>query len=164
MRPVALLVVALLLAGCASSPDAPAADTRWSFVSTEGETISHDSPARDATVLFFMATWCTSCRAKAPVLAAVQEEYAARGVATYSLDFDPSETEDDLRAWKERYRQDWPHGIDEGLAIQRAFGVTSQSSVVVLDGAGAVVEHFGYGKVTESALREALERALDPSA
>lgn len=163
MRLLALLLVALLLAGCAASPSAPT-DAGWSFTSIEGETIASDSPPRNATVLFFMATWCTSCQSKAPVLAAVQDEYAARGVATYSLDFDPSETPDDLRAWKERYHQDWPHGIDERLSIQRLFGVTTQSSVVVLDRAGSVVEHFGYGKVTEGALRDALDRALRASA
>ena len=44
-----------------------------------------------------------------------------------------------LRAWKERYSQPWPHGVDPAFATQRAFGITSQSSVVVLDPTGVPV-------------------------
>lgn len=107
-----------------------------------------------------MATWCGTCASKAPVLADVASDYAARGVRTYSVTFDPSEDDADLRAWMEKHGQAWPHGVDKGLAMQRAFGVKSQSEVVVLDADGEVVEHFGYGRVTDANLRAALDEAL----
>lgn len=107
-----------------------------------------------------MATWCGSCRTKAPILAAVHGDVRAQGVRFYSLDFDPTETTDDLRAWQEERAQPWPHGIDQGLTIQRTFGVKTQSSVVVLDADGRVVQAWGYGAVTESGLRDAIARAL----
>lgn len=162
----AALIAALLLAGCATpAPEAPtpsaegsAAD--WSFTSIDGETITSETPSRNATVLFFMATWCSTCKSKAPTLAAVSKEYADRGVATYSLDFDPTESEDKIRSWQARYEQTWPHGIDEGLRMQRLFGVTSQSSVVVLDGEGTMIKRFGYGEVGATALRAAIDQAL----
>lgn len=163
MRLVAVALVALVLAGCAEpsppgpeSPDAPA----WSFTATDGTVYSRDTPPGNATVLFFMATWCGSCRTKAPVIADVAADHTADGVRVYSIDFDPSETVDDLESWKDRYQQAWPHGVDPDRAVQRALGVTSQSSVVVLDGEGRVVERFGYGKVTDAGLRDALSRAL----
>lgn len=182
-----LLLAALLLAGCASpsapgpepstlSPEPspvssqpspvsrqPSADSPrpvWSLTAIDGTTYTSEEPASNATIFFFMATWCGTCRVRAPILADVSEAYAARGVAIYSLDFDPSETADDLRAWQERYHQDWPHAIDEGLRLQRQFEVRAQSSVLVLDAEGALVEHFGYGKVTDAGLRAALDRAL----
>lgn len=177
MRALALLLAALVLAGCATpappsspSPALPPASPSspsegkgpaWSFTAIDdGQTYSRDAPAGNATVLFFMATWCSSCRSKAPLLAAVAEDYTPRGVRTYSIDFDPSETKDDIRAWQERYGHHWPHGIDEGRGIQRAFSVTAQSSVVVLDADGNLVERFGYGQVTERALRAALDSTL----
>lgn len=155
-----LVLVAVLIAGCAQpapSSDAP----EWSFTSTQGETFTRDAPARNATVLFFMATWCSSCRAKAPIVAEVANDTAARGVLTLSVGFDPTETTADLAAWQERFAQPWPHGVDEGQRVQRALGVTSQSSVVVLDARGSVVQSWGYGRVTEPALRDAVERALE---
>lgn len=177
----ALLLAVLLLAGCAEpSPDAgagpaapgleppvpspgptvPGQGPAWSFTALDGKTYSRDEPAGNATVLFFMATWCGTCRTRAPIVAEAAAEYADRGVRTYSLDFDPSESAEDIRAWQERYAQPWPHGIDPQLRIQRTFEVRAQSSVVVLDARGNVVEHFGYGKVTEQDLRAALDRAL----
>lgn len=165
MRALALLALLLAapLAGCAaperSGPSATGAPA-WSFTDTEGMVHSRDAPMGNATVLFFMATWCSSCRATAPTLARVHDDYAEKGVRFYSLDFDATETPEQLRAWQRERDQPWPHGVDPGLAVQRTFGVTSQSSVVVLDARGNVVRSWGYGAVTEPALREALDAAL----
>jgi len=171
MRVPSIAFAALLLAGCASpagpaipqtdDPASPPSTTAlWTFTAIDGATYTSEAPARNATILFFMATWCSTCRSKAPMLAGVAAEYQARGVATYSLDFDATETADDLRAWQERYQQAWPHGIDRGLRIQRLYEVRSQSSVLVLDASGALVKHFGYGQVSERELRGALDEAL----
>jgi thiol-disulfide isomerase/thioredoxin len=156
--PALVTLVALVLAGCAApATEAPSA---WSLMTIEGDTITDTSPARNATVLFFMATWCGSCRAKAPVLAEAHGSYASRGVATYSVGFDPSESAEEIRAWQERFDQPWPHGLDADRSLQRGFGVRTQSTVLVLDRDGEVVRAFGYGEVTGAALREALDAAL----
>lgn len=166
MRLVSCVILALVSAGCADPAAGPSPATAdgagpaWSFAATDGNTYSRDAPPANATVLFFMASWCSSCRAKAPVVATVHDEYVDRGVRTLSVDFDPSETASDIAAWQERYDQDWPHGIDEGRAVQRALGVTTQSTVLVLDSDGRIVKHFGYGQVTQDGLREAIETAL----
>ena len=163
MRALPLLALLLLapLAGCmAPEGGAPPADgaPAWSFTDTEG-VVQPEAPA-NASVLFFMATWCGTCRGKAPMLAEVHREYEARGARFNSLDFDATETPEQIRAWKRDLAQPWPHGVDPGLRVQRSFHVTSQSSVVVLDASGQVVQSWGYGAVTGPALRAALERAL----
>jgi len=162
-------LVAAPLAGCIGQsnsgvpapidqdPDA-AQGPAWSLRDTMGVTHARETTAGDAVVLFFMATWCGSCRSKAPVLASIERDYAERGVRLFSVGYDPLETDGDLEAWKARHGQPWPHGIDHGQKLQRTFGVTSQSSVVLLDGDGKVVERWGYGQVTEDALRRALDR------
>lgn len=165
MRALAL-VAALVLAGCAApadpleGPESALGDGQgpaWSLAAIDGQTYTRDEPAGKATVLFFMATWCGSCRSKAPLIADVVADYTNESVRIYSVDFDPSETADDLRAWQERYQQPWPHGVDTGQRIQRTFGVTTQSTVLVLDGEGKVAHHFGYGRVSEASLRDALD-------
>lgn len=166
MRPF-LVALVLLLAGCAGQGGEPAASgsaPTWSFTDLDGMVHSRDAPPGNATVLFFMATWCTSCRGKAPMISEVHGDYAARGVRFYSIDVDPTERVESIRAWQRERDQPWPHGVDAGASVQRAFGVTSQSSVVVLDGSGAVGRSWGYGAVTEEGLRAALDEALRTTA
>ncbi|HVM45421.1 MAG TPA: TlpA disulfide reductase family protein [Candidatus Thermoplasmatota archaeon] len=167
MRRLLALLLPLALSGCAGEPAPASGDGEgpaWSFTAIDGRTYSRDEPRGNATVLFFMATWCGSCRTKAPVVADVVDDFREQGLRAFSIGFDPSETAEQLRAWQERYDQPWPHGVDPALRVVRAFDVRSQSTVVVLDAQGHVVEHFGYGQVTDAGLRRAVERALASSA
>ena len=164
MRPGLLLLATLLLSGCAApSPSGgTGADgsAAWRFTAFDGVEHGPAAPDANATVLFFMATWCTSCRAKAPVLTAAYDDHAARGVRFLSIGFDPSESEAEFAAWQGRYGHPWPHGLDQGREVQRALGVAIQSTVLVLDSDGKEIERFGYGQVTEQALGDAIGRAL----
>lgn len=165
------LVVGLLLsvAGCLGE-EAPvvvepgAVGPAWSFVSSEGEVVSRDSPEGNATVLFFMATWCSTCRSMTPMVAEVESEFAVRGVRVFSVSIDPSDSDEALEGWREKYGQSWPHGRDEAQSMQRSFGVTSQSSVVVLDSDGNLVERWGFGRASGPEVRAALEGVLSSGA
>ena len=173
MRALAWLVPIVLLGGCAQdgSGAGPAAGDAggagpgpaWSLTDTQGATHARDAPDANATVLFFMATWCSSCKASAPTLAAAHDAHAGQGVRFLSASVDPSESPADLEAWKRERAQPWPHGVDRDGALARAFGITTQSSVVVLDAQGRVVESWGYGQVTAEGLGRAVERALAPA-
>ena len=172
MRALALaLVAALASAGCLSAPapgprgpggapDAGAAAPGWTFVDTGGEEHSRETAAGAPAVLFFMATWCGSCRSKAAWLDDAHAEYAPRGVRFYSIGQDPTEGDADLERWKEAHAHPWPHGRDPDRAVQRAFGITHQSSFVVLDAQGHVVQRWGYPGASEQALRAAIDAAL----
>lgn len=163
---VALLLVVTGLAGCATDTSPPQAPVEageapsWSFTDTEGQTHSANSSQGSPTVLFFFATWCSSCRAMTDDLAQVHAQYEADGVDLYSISWDPSESDSDFEAWKERYDQPWPHGKDPASSIAKTFGVRSQSSVVVLDSDGHVVQGWGYGQASHESIAAALERAL----
>lgn len=146
------------------APPAGSIGPEWSFVDTEGVERSRASTAGGPVVLFFMATWCAACKANAPRVAAVHETFAPQGLQVLSVGWDPLETAAELDAWKERYAQPWPHGTDPGANVARAFGVTSQSSLVVLDDAGNPVRTWGYGGATEQDLRAAVEEAFARSA
>lgn len=180
-RPLVLSVLALLLAmplaGClgeggdpsgaplASDESAaePARGADWSFVATDGHTYSRDEPPRNATLLFFMATWCSTCRGMGPAVARVNESYADEGLRVFSVSVDATSREEeslDDYEWKASADQDWPHGIDRGQTMMRTFGVFQQSNVVVLDGEGHVVRQWGFGRATEEEMRAAVEDAL----
>jgi len=161
---LALALLAAPLAGCASQPASdPAQDSdqapQWSFTDTEGTEHSTDSASGSPTVVFYMATWCSSCKSMTTEMAQVHEEHASQGVDVFSVAVDPGEGDEDLESWKAEYDQPWPHGVDEGSQMQRAYGVDSQSSVVVLDAEGSLVEGWGYGEATAEDVSQAIEAA-----
>lgn len=171
MRRLAAVLVALLAAGCLSSEEPehagahaaepPPADPNalW-FVDTDGATQVVWPVSSNATVLFFMATWCPTCKEEAPMMASVHEDYAAQGVRFFSLDFDASETNVQIEAWKQKHAQPWPHGVDHGMRIQRAVSATGASSIVALDDVGEIVARWKHGGASEATLRKVLDAAL----
>lgn len=136
----------------------------WSFTATDGQDYGRDEPAGNATLLFFMATWCSSCRMLAPSVAQVAQEYGPQGVRTFSLSTDPGDSDAQLEDWKERHAQPWVHGRDEGQRAMAAFDITTQSSVVILDGDGHLVQRWGYGRASVGEMRAALDEALSRAA
>lgn len=162
-----VLVASLLAAGCAApAPGAPAEErgdgAAWRLADTTGAEWTDLSLRGEPALLFFMATWCSSCRTVAPRLAALHEEYGGR-VQFLSVGWDPSETPQDLEAWAARHAQPWPHGADADHDVARHHDVRSQSVVVVLDAQGRVAWKSGYGPSEEDA-RRALDEALAASA
>lgn len=130
----------------------------WSFADTEGNVHSNATAAGEPALLFFMASWCGTCRGKTPMLARVHADWSHRA-SFYSIAFDGSDNRETLERWKRQNANPWPHGTDAGFAVQRAFGITSQSSVVVIGPDGTIVQKWGYGTADEGGLRAALTRA-----
>lgn len=163
VRTVAGLVLAavLLLAGC-GTPDGGGGDSsasadpgRLSFsaVTVDGATFDGPELAGKPAVLWFWAPWCPTCRAQAGGVTRLAEEYAGRvnviGVGGLG-------DVEDIRAYARQV--DGPvQLIDPEGAVWRHFGVTAQSTYVVLDAEGAVVasgyldDHVLADKVAELA-------------
>lgn len=144
-----LLAAVLVLSGCAATGNDPTAGSRSPTTSVAdlaftGETLdgsSYDGRqlAGKPAVLWFWAPWCPTCRAQAGRVEKIATEYAGRVnvVAVGGLSADG-----DIRAFARDV--DGPtHLIDAKGAIWRHFGVTAQSTYVVLDADGAVVSE-GY--------------------
>ncbi|MDX1611749.1 MAG: TlpA disulfide reductase family protein [Candidatus Thermoplasmatota archaeon] len=159
---LALLLVATIAPGCTSPEKAPAApeDEGWRVVDTEGATYTPSSTQGEPLLVFFMATWCSTCKAMTDDVAEVHATYMDRGLQVLSVTWDPQEGHEDLERWKETYDQPWPHGIDPDFTLHRTYQVRSQSSVIVLDANGTVVEHWGFGQADRDAMAQAVEDAL----
>ncbi len=140
-----LLAAALLLAGCGvanqESPSADAASASdgrhlaFSGETLDGATFEGDQLAGKPAVLWFWAPWCPTCRAQAAGVRNLAEEYDGQvsvvGVGGLA---DTADIRD--------YARQVPgptHLIDPDGAVWRHFGVTAQSTYVVLDADGAVV-------------------------
>ena len=156
-----LVVVMLLLAACgsqttsnpaasdsqdpassSSSSQAPEGDgsvipAKLEFTGEllDGSSFDGATLAGKPTVLWFWAPWCPTCRAQAPGVSRLATEYADQvnvvGVGGLA---DPT----DIREYAEQVEGP-THLVDEQGAIWRQFGITAQSSYVVIDSDGTIV-------------------------
>ena len=139
-----LLVAVVLLAGCSTAGEGAASgspapsDARhlaFSAQTLDGASFDGAQLAGKPAVLWFWAPWCPTCRAQAPAVSRLAEKYAGQvnvlGVGGLA----------DIGDIRDYARQvDGPlHLIDPEGAVWRAFGVTAQSTYVVLDADGGIV-------------------------
>lgn len=136
----------------ASAAENPAPATVPELVNFTGTTVDGepfagvDLVGRPA-VLWFWAPWCPTCRAQAPAVSALSAQYdgevAVVGVGGLA-------DADDIRGMAQDVTGP-THLLDEEGAVWRHFGVTAQSTYVVLDAQGAVVAE---GYLDDAALAE----------
>lgn len=157
-----LLGVVLLLNGCTASGELRT-DTSTRQATSDTASLSFTSGTLDGSsfdgaqlagkpaVLWFWAPWCPTCRAQAPAVSSLAAKYDDKvnivgvgGLADVS----------DIRDYAQQV--DGPiHLIDPDGAVWRHFGVTAQSTYVVLDADGHVVaegyldDHVLAAKVAE---------------
>jgi thiol-disulfide isomerase/thioredoxin len=165
---VAVAAAAVVVVAVARGRDrpvpGPAADgpPRISLPLLDGKGVSSIEKGR-VTVVDFWATWCAPCRVSMPRLQEVWREYAARGVALYSVDTDDPAEDREARV-KEFLLRDgltFPVVLDDGTA-QRVFSIALLPTMLVLDRDARVVwNHSGaLTSAGEKELRGALDRAL----
>lgn len=121
----------------ASTPDAT--DLDFSATLLDGGSFEGTSLAGRPTVLWFWAPWCATCRAQAPGVSSLARTYAGTvnvvGVGGLA-------DEGDIRDFAQQV--DGPtHLVDPEGSVWRHLGVTAQSTYLVLDADGRVVEE-GY--------------------
>jgi len=144
---LAAAVAMAALAGCGSTA-APAAAPAASSgavpasLAFTGRTL--DGTAFDAatlagrpTILWFWAPWCATCASEAMSIADLHDEYGDRlnilGIAGMGGNEEMHEFVSDLEVGAV------PHLDDQPGAIWKKFGITEQSTYVILDRTGRVV-------------------------
>jgi thiol-disulfide isomerase/thioredoxin len=141
----AVLAGLLLLvagAGCTTRAEAPAAAAAPGVLSFTGRTLDGE-PFDAATLagrpalLWFWAPWCATCAAQAGSVTNIEQEYGDRlgilGVAGMGSTADMHEFVTDLGVGT-------VPNLDDGAGVLwRRFGITEQSTYVLLDRAGSVV-------------------------
>ncbi|HEV8570336.1 MAG TPA: redoxin domain-containing protein [Actinoplanes sp.] len=143
LRKVAIMLAAGLLAltGCASSPSAPAAAVPDTLTFTgktlDGATFDASTLAGRPALLWFWAPWCATCASEAQSINDLKDEYGDRlaiiGIAGMGTNTDMHRFVADLEVTKV------PNLDDQAGVLWRRFGVTEQSTYVVIDRSGTVV-------------------------
>lgn len=110
----------------------------YDFTATtlDGETFEGSELAGSPTVLWFWAPWCPTCRAQIPTVTSLAETYGDEVQVVGVGGLDDAEAisrmaEDDIAGIT--------HLVDESGDVWQHFGMTQQSTFVVLDPDGEVV-------------------------
>lgn len=84
----------------------------------------------------FMATWCGLCMLKMGHLKQLFTNYSAQWVVIMSIDVDPSETNETIRQFKERYGDNW--AFVSGLTLGTTCGVIYIPIIYIIDPEGRI--------------------------
>ena len=127
-------------ASAAAEPVAPVtvpASLKFTGRTLDGKAFDAASMAGKPTILWFWAPWCATCASEAMSIADLQQEYAGRlnilGIAGMGNNKDMHEFVADLEVGAV------PHLDDEPGKLWKKFGITQQSTYVILDRAGKIV-------------------------
>ncbi len=129
---------------------------RWSFETTEGQSVDQNTHTGSLVVVDFWATWCGPCVASMPHMLEMYEGYTDRGVQFYAVSLDEDrEAFDQFVAerqlpWKQHFAGGWG-----GMAED--FGVAGIPQIFVF-GPDAEVVWAGHPmRLTDTVMDELLE-------
>jgi peroxiredoxin len=128
----------------------------FTATSLDGEEFDAATLAGSPVVLWFWEYDCPICLSQGPTVSGLLDEYGAQvgivGVSGAGL-YAPGSAEDQEGFVDQTGTGDIVHLADEDYAIRNTFGVVSQSTFVVIDAEGEVVES---GSLSEDDLNEAV--------
>ena len=121
--------------------------------SLTGSTIKLSSYRGQTVVLNFWGSWCSPCRAEAPILAGLSKQYSGQGVAFLGDDVD--DTPASALAFTRAQGITYPSINDPGYAVvaqmSQATPVSDTPTTVVIDKTGHVVGKI-FGALTTDQL------------
>ena len=123
----------------------------------EDGTIALQDFAGKVVVLNFWASWCGPCRAEAPTLQRLWEEYGHRGVQFLGVNYRDDEFA--AREYEREFRITYPSVFDPAGELAFEYQLIGLPATFVIDSRGRVVYRFT-GIVTEPLLRDAIQVAL----
>jgi cytochrome c-type biogenesis protein len=157
-----------LLVACAATGDdrahapeigRPAPDYR--AVSLQGDSVSLEQSRGRVVLLNVWATWCHPCREEIPVLQALHERHAARGLELVGVSVDARGEEETIREFARDFRMTYPLWLDPDERVQSTFLAIGVPATFLIDRQGVLRwRHVGPVHANDSTLARELEHAL----
>ena len=137
-------------------PAAPGADLKRPLLDGSGERALADLKGK-VVVLNFWASWCTPCRAEAPLLQRAQTQLSATDVGTV-LGATYNDATADARGFERELNVSYPSVRDVGTDLASKYGTRALPETFVLDRQGRVVA-ISRGQLSQAFLERALAKA-----
>ena len=115
----------------------------FSFTSLDGKQISLDDLAGKVVLLDFWGTWCGPCVESVPDLRQLHKKYS-QDPSFVLIGISSDRDEEVWREFTEKNKMVWLQYRDRDRRIQRAFGVSSFPTYVIIDHEG-IVRHRSVG-------------------
>lgn len=132
----------------------------FSFTSLQGEYISLEELRGKVVVLDFWGTWCPPCVESVPELRNMYKRYS-KEASFVLLGISSDGDEDVWREFTEKNKMVWPQYLDHDRRIQRAFGVRSFPTYIVIDHEGIVqYQSVGTSWMSSAALHDAIRKQV----
>jgi cytochrome c-type biogenesis protein len=164
-------VVIVLLAcggndtGTARPPEIGKPAPEYRAISLTGDSVSLARSRGRVVLLNVWATWCHPCRDEIPVLQALHERYASRGLELVGVSVDARGEEDTIRQFADDFRMTYPLWLDPDERVQSTFLAVGVPATFLIDRGGVLRwRHVGPVQAADSTLIRALERALGSDA
>jgi peroxiredoxin len=154
------ILIALFLSG--SAPEFHLRDTQGAVH------VTSEWASRKAVVLFFVTIDCPVGNSYVPEMNRLRDAYAAKGVAFYAVQADPSVRETDVAKYAKDYRYSFPLLLDPQQILVRYANATITPQAAILSAEGKVV-YLGpidnrvvdFGKSRPSATQSYVREDLD---
>jgi len=152
LRPLALVVLTLLLAACQSksAPPTPGDTTEpvavpsLELTDLDGNTISLAALKGKVVIIDFWATWCPPCREAIPDLIDLKKQYGAKGLEVVGISLDDN-GERILPRFVHDFGINYPIVIGTEEIASAFGGILGLPTTFIVDRNGMVRSHFmGY--------------------
>jgi thiol-disulfide isomerase/thioredoxin len=127
-----------------NNEEPPTDDTGIVFNTTDGDLITIDDLLAEEKplIVYFFTTWCPVCRRDLENLNATHPQYEDE-INVLVVGFDPTESMDKIREYKEGRNYEWPFAVYNREALTE-FQIISQASKVGLSVEGELIFSKGY--------------------
>ena len=154
---ISIILLIVAITGCVEEETKKkAADFSLSDIYNSNFTLS--TYHGKVVLINFMATWCEPCKDEMPVLVTAYEKHG-NDLIMISIDFDTTESQEDLQEFKEKYNADWIfafNNVSEDVADK--YDILGIPTTFIIDIEG-YISYTYYGPVKEKELLGEIEKA-----
>lgn len=152
-----LLILFLLAAACAfagDDDDKPA--PRFRAKTMSGESFNNESVKGKVVLLEFWTTWCQYCHQEEPLVEALNQEFAGKGLLVLAIDV--AESKKTVKKYLDQHPRSCRIVLTEDTNLAAMYQANSYPIYVVIDRDGNIAGEQR-GAAGETALRHLLARA-----